>query len=212
MWTARGYPIRVGKATTRAGPNSISRCPGRLSAASAVVRVECNDGGNVETVVRNLPIVLRDLHVSFFPEGGDLIAGVPNRVYFQARTPANKPADLQGAVLDAKKQEVVRIQTLTDDKEPGINQGLGSFIFTPKLGTRYTLRIDSPIGIDRPIPLPLAKDRGIALSIPQGVVDGEINLTLHNVGQRVNFWSGRIVAAACLMSRRSRPRRTSRCK
>ena len=127
--------------------------PPQILKGVGVVTVECNDGGNVETVVRNLPIVLRDLHVAFFPEGGDLIAGVPNRVYFQARTPANRPAELTGAILDAARQEVVRIQTLADDQEPGINQGLGSFTFTPKLGTRYSLRIDSPIGIDRPIPL-----------------------------------------------------------
>jgi alpha-2-macroglobulin-like protein len=166
--------------------------PPQIAQGIGVVTVECNDGGNVETVVRNLPIVLRDLHVAFYPEGGDLIAGVPNRVYFQVRTPANRPAELTGVILDAKKQEVARVQTLVDDKEPGINQGLGSFTFTPKLGMRYSLRIDSPIGIDRSILLAWGdglqrdpKNRGVALNIPQGVVDGDgdINLTLHNVLQ-----------------------------
>ncbi len=164
--------------------------PPHILKGIGVVTVECHDGGNVETVVRNLPIVLRDLHVSFFPEGGDLIAGVPNRVYFQVRTPANQPAELTGAILDARNQEVVRIQTLADDKEAGINQGLGSFTFKPKLGARYSLRIDAPIGIDRPIPLAWGnglriepRDRGVVLNIPQSVVDGDINLTLHNVQQ-----------------------------
>ncbi len=88
-----------------------------------------------------------------------------------------------GVIVDEKRQEVVRIQTVTDDKEPGINQGLGSFTFTPKLGKRYSLRVDSPIGIDRPMPLPAAKNGGVTLNIPQGVVDSDINVMLHNVGQ-----------------------------
>lgn len=167
--------------------------PAQILKGVGVVSVICDDGGGAETVVRNLPIVLRDLHVSFFPEGGDLIAGVPNRVYFQVRTPANRPAELQGAIVDAKKQEIVRIHTRADDKEPGVNQGLGSFIITPKLGTRYSLRIDSPIGIDRPVPLAwgadglqtLPKNGGVVLHVPQGVIgsDGDIDLTLHNVQQ-----------------------------
>ena len=170
--------------------------PQQIFKGNGVVSVKCSDGGNVETVVRTLPIVLRDLHVDFYPEGGDLLFDTANRVYFQARTPAGKPADMQGAVLDERKQEVVRIQTLTDDKEPGINQGMGAFTFTPKLGKRYALRIDSPIGIDRPMPLPAAKDRGVVLSIPQGLVDGEINMTLHNVDRRARAADRRVLPRA----------------
>ena len=46
--------------------------------------------GVVETIVRPIPIVLNKLQVEFFPEGGDLVAGVVNRVYFQALTPLGK--------------------------------------------------------------------------------------------------------------------------
>lgn len=155
--------------------------PAQIAQGVGIVTVKCSDGGNVETTVRNLPIVLRDLHVDFYPEGGDLIAGVPNRVYFQARTPANKPAFMRGTILSDKKQEIAHIQTVTDDKEPGVNQGLGSFTFTPALGKRYSLRIDSPIGIDRPITLPPAKDRGVVLHVPEGVVERDISVTLRNV-------------------------------
>ena len=45
------------------------------------VTLTCTDGGNTETLVRSIPIVLRDLQIDFYPEGGDLIAGLPNRVY-----------------------------------------------------------------------------------------------------------------------------------
>ncbi|HZZ82852.1 MAG TPA: alpha-2-macroglobulin family protein [Gemmataceae bacterium] len=157
--------------------------PAAIAKGVGVLTIECNDAGNVETVVRNIPIVLRDLHVEFYPEGGDLIVGVPNRVYFQARTPAGKPADIQGVILNQQKKEVARIQTLHDDKEPGVNQGLGSFTFTPMRRERYTLRIDTPIGIERPMPLPTPKDSGVALHVPQGVLDNEIKVSLQSTVQ-----------------------------
>ena len=48
------------------------------------------------------------------PEGGDLVAGLPNRVYFQARTTLGKPADLKGRVLeDGPKARLLNSETLT---------------------------------------------------------------------------------------------------
>ena len=57
--------------------------------------VQFNDGANSEPIVRTIPIVVKDLQVEFIPEGGDLVAGLPGRVYFLARTPLGKPADFK---------------------------------------------------------------------------------------------------------------------
>ena len=152
--------------------------PAQLFRGVGKVTISCSDGGEPETVVRALPIALRDLQVELNPEGGELIAGVPNRVYFQARTPANRPADFEGVILDGKT-EITRVRTFSaDDATPGLHQGLGSFTFTPQANRRYQLRIDAPIGIERLIPLPLVKASGVVLSTPQGVVDNEIRVQL----------------------------------
>ena len=159
------------------------RLPAQMAKGVGKVTITCNDGASPETVVRMVPIVVRDLVIDFYPEGGDLVAGVPNRVYFQARTPAGKPADFEGVVLDDKQQVVARLQTVSDDAEPGVNQGLGTFTLTPQLKKRYTVRVDAPIGIDKRFPLPQVKDKGVVLNVPQGVVDNDIQLTIHNVKQ-----------------------------
>ena len=70
----------------------------------------------------------------YFPEGGYLIAGAPNRVYFSARTTLDKPAELQGRLVDQDGKEVTAVRTLNDDKEAGVNQGLGASTFTPRPG------------------------------------------------------------------------------
>jgi alpha-2-macroglobulin-like protein len=60
------------------------------------------DGGVVETASKTIPILLQTVDMNVYPEGGDLVAGLPNRVYFEAFTPSKKPADLAGVVLDSK--------------------------------------------------------------------------------------------------------------
>jgi hypothetical protein len=83
--------VRQGKVTIR------FRLPEKIAIGQGSVSVQFQDGGTHETIVRPVPIVLKKLFVEFFPEGGDLVAGVPNRVYFSARTTLGKPAELQAA-------------------------------------------------------------------------------------------------------------------
>lgn len=162
--------------------------PEIINRGNGVVTIRCDDGAGSDTIQRQIPIVVRNLEVEFFPEGGDLVAGVPNRVYLQVRTLAKRPADLEGRIIDDLGAEVARVQTLTDANEPGINQGLGAFTFTPQPKRRYFLRVDSPIGVDdaKPnarfsrFPLPSTKDRGVVLNVPQGVVEDNIDVTVHN--------------------------------
>ncbi len=132
------------------------------------VSVEFKDPGTPETSSRPLPIVLGRLDVEFFPEGGDLVAGLPGRVYFSARTPAGKPAQVSGTLLENGKPLDVTASTMHDEREPGVNQGLGSFSFTPKADKTYTLRIDSPSGIAA-VALPKVQPDGVALRVDKGV-------------------------------------------
>ncbi len=128
-------------------------------------------GNPVETIARPLPIVLKKLNVEFYPEGGDLAAALPDRVYFQVGTTLGKPADLTGRLFEDDKELPVTVQTLHDAKEPGVNQGEGRFEFTPKSGKKYELQIDSPIGINGRIPLPDVKEDGVTLSVPDGTAE-----------------------------------------
>ncbi|HVS34991.1 MAG TPA: alpha-2-macroglobulin family protein [Gemmataceae bacterium] len=124
-----------------------------------------------ETITRPVPIVLKKLDVEFYPEGGDLAADVPNRVYFQVRTPLGKPADLTGVLLEDGRPLPVVVETMHDEKEPGVNQGMGRFEFAPKSGKTYSLRIDSPVGITDAVALPKPRDDRAALRVADGAAD-----------------------------------------
>src|SRR5262249_27115128 len=90
------------------------KLPTTIDRGDAHLAVTFNDGGP-ETITRAIPIVLKKLKVEFFPEGGYLVPGVVNRVYFQVRTPLDKPADLRGKIVDETGKVVVDdVQTLND--------------------------------------------------------------------------------------------------
>lgn len=141
------------------------RLPQTIERGSASLTVTFHDGAS-EAITRTIPIVLNKLDVEFFPEGGDLIAGLSNRVYFSARTPLGKPAQVSATLLEDGKPLPGGITTLSDDEQPGINQGNGSFSFTPRPKRKYALRIDSPAGIDKTFDLPQTLEDGVVLSSP----------------------------------------------
>jgi hypothetical protein len=157
------------------------RLPSKIDKGEGVLAVEFTDGANVETQLEPIPIVLSKLKVEFFPEGGELIGGVKNRVYFQVRTTVNKPAELQGRIVDDAGNDVATIATLSDNQELGVNQGMGRFDFTPEAGKTYELKIDAPRGIEGRYLLPPVQNDGVVLHLPHGVVTHQIDVVLTSV-------------------------------
>ncbi len=155
------------------------KLPATIDRGLASVNVLFTDGANHESIVRPIPLVLKKLNVEFFPEGGDLIAGLENRVYFEVRTPLDKPADLKGRLLEDGKPLAVEMRTLTDDKEPGVNQGMGVFAFTPTAKHKYEVQVDEPAGITQRFALPEVKDDGVVLTIEQSVVAAGKPIEVH---------------------------------
>ncbi|MFE8597853.1 MG2 domain-containing protein [Archangium violaceum] len=139
------------------------KLPGRIERGEGSLAFAIEDGGVVETAAKTIPILLQTLDLTLYPEGGDLVAGLPSRVYFQALTPAQKPADLSGAVVNLATGEVVA-------KVRSEHEGRGRFELTPKAGVKYALRIDEPSGIRGPFPLPEVKPRGAILRASEDVI------------------------------------------
>ncbi|MCE9637433.1 MAG: zf-HC2 domain-containing protein [Planctomycetes bacterium] len=99
--------------------------------------VTVRDGGAVETTVKTIPVVTGVVKLETFPEGGALVAGLPNRVYFRAKTQANEAADIDAELRDARGAKVAAVR-------PDV-QGMGAFEFTPTAGETYTI-VDAKSG------------------------------------------------------------------
>lgn len=168
------------------------KLPPSMDKGLGSLAVRFTDGGNQETLIRPIPIVVNKVFLGYFPEGGDLIAGVPNRVYFHARTPTDRPAELKGRLIDEAGNAVAALETFADDKEPGANQGVGAFSFTPEVGKRYRLKVESPAGALPVGALPEVKAEGVTLTVSEGVgiAGPPIHVSLSNVGPSRNLLVG----------------------
>lgn len=141
--------------------------PDDLSVSDGLLTVLVTDGGTTESISRSVPIVLADAQLSFFPEGGDLVAGLPGRVYFEATNRHGEPADVRGEVRDDTGAVVAELVSLHD--------GLGRFALTPEPGRTYTAHLTQPEGLETSFPLPVARDGGCTLRSFDDV-DGELDV------------------------------------
>ncbi len=129
-----------------------ARLADALTSSDGLLTLFVEQGGITESISRSVPIVVADIGLEFFPEGGDLVAGLPARVYFRGRNQHGEPADVRGIVRDDGGAEVATFESLHD--------GLGRFSFTPEAGRLYSAEITSA-GAD-----------GMAVALPQAVDDG----------------------------------------
>ena len=129
--------------------------------------------------------VARPTVLEFFPEGGHLVAGVPNRVYVRATTIDGRPTPAAGVITN-DDEEVGRFATGTS----GV--GLGEFTFTPEPGRIYTANLNEPTKTYR---LPDVKGEGVILHVADGVTESHepIRLTLTSAGAERSLWVGAYV-------------------
>jgi hypothetical protein len=170
-------PIQV--FTDQLGQASIEfQLPRYTPAGPARLEIRIGDGTGDDKLVREIPLALAQPNVEFFPEGGDLLADVPNTVYFRATTSRGESADVEGRVVDSHGQTIAQVRTEPHDAVCG----LGVFTLTPRKGESYRLQISSPAGAKESPALPAARDAGAALHVENPVdVQGEpVRLTIRS--------------------------------
>lgn len=129
--------------------------PAEIATGDGLLTVLADESGLTESVARRIPIIVKKLQFASYPEGGDLLVGVPGRVYFEAKNPLGKPADISGRVVDDTGAIAARFSSVRD--------GLGRFDLTPTLGRVYHVEIDRPVGVTDQYALPAAKLEGCSL-------------------------------------------------
>lgn len=129
--------------------------PNDLASLDGLVNVLIDFEGSTESIARSIPIVLNNISLQFFPEGGDLLLGMKNRVAFEALNEFGQPADVSGFVFDSKGRVIANFESF--------HQGMGAFEFEPQLGESYQAQITKPIALTQTFPLPTALPTGIGL-------------------------------------------------
>lgn len=104
-----------------------------------------------------VPDIRQKADIQFFPEGGRLIADVPNIVAFKAINVNGEGIPVKGKVYDQSGREVATLGSR--------HRGMGKFSLSPAAGDRYTARIRLPHGETVEQPLPEVEREGYLLNV-----------------------------------------------
>jgi hypothetical protein len=145
--------------------------PERVERGEARFVARVVDGGVIETAVEPFVVPTGALHAAFFPEGGELVAGVSCRVYAEVTDALERPASARGRVVDGAGREVVPFETL--------HQGRARFTFVPRAGERYRLEFEEPAAAG--VALPAVRANAVALRAAHEVTaaGADVRLTVH---------------------------------
>ncbi len=97
------------------------------------------------------------IKINFFPEGGDLVQGLKNRIAFKVTDEKGLPVSIKAFVSDNTTK---KLQDITSEHD-----GMGSFELEIEPGKEYTFNIPSANGSTLQFPLPKAKAEGIVLRV-----------------------------------------------
>jgi hypothetical protein len=110
--------------------------------------------GNVESLYKPLK---KEWRLHFFPEGGDIVAGIENNIAFKANDQFGVPVAIRGIIKNKAGKEFGRFKPEHD--------GMGSFLITPPdTGSLYAFWQDAD-SVERITALPVIKIEGAILNL-----------------------------------------------
>ncbi|MEO5891373.1 MAG: hypothetical protein ABIQ31_14060 [Ferruginibacter sp.] len=114
--------------------------------------------------------------IQFFPEGGNLVNGLPSKIAFRVVGRDGKGIDCNAVIVSDQKDTVMRFKTM--------KFGLGHFNFTPVSGQHYSAVFLLPNAAKVSKDLPVAYNSGYVMNL---VEDGEkrIQITIRSIAEQV---------------------------
>jgi len=101
-----------------------------------------------------------DKVLQFFPEGGDMIAGLENTVAFKATDQSGLPINIKGMLKDGTGKDILEFESEHD--------GMGKFLLTPDKGDSLVAEWKDDKGISHQTSLPGVKSQGVVLRVMNG--------------------------------------------
>ena len=127
----------------------------------------------------NIPLGKDGLDLQFYPESGNLVAGIENKIAFTSTDNFGNPINITGVLMNQKGN---RLKEIISDRD-----GMGVFNITPLPNETYYVSINNPILKNAVYQLPKAIENGYTLSVKSSFRDQLsviINMTDHFKGKR----------------------------
>lgn len=115
-------------------------------------------GPDKKKINKTVPVVnlSSDVDLQFFPESGNFIIGLPNKVAFKATNQLGKGVDVTGVIIDNNGNQISTLEST--------HLGMGSVYLNPSDGTSYQAIIKLKNGVEKKVSLPKAEKSGHILT------------------------------------------------
>jgi hypothetical protein len=164
--------ISTGKGVTDNEGNLILNLPadnaGLFTSGRILTKLTIAKGSYINKVI-SVKITAGKADVQFFPEGGNMLNGVSNKIAFKAIGTNGLGLNIKGVITNSKGAEVAKLGT------PHL--GMGVFELTPQANETYRAEVVFPDGSKSSISLPAAVNNGYVLKISESGPDN-IRLTI----------------------------------
>lgn len=111
------------------------------------------NAGSVQ--LRNLPV---KYSMVLFPEGGNLVTGLNNKVAFKVADQYGRPGGFEGAIFT---------NGVAGEKISPVHDGMGDFFILPQPGKKYEIRWTDSTGGKHTTAFPEIMDKGVNLRVEQ---------------------------------------------
>jgi len=122
---------------------------------------------------------IKNYFLDFFPEGGNLVAGIQSKVAFKISDASGKGIHGQGFVLNEKGDTIVAFS-------PG-KFGIGHFLFTPAEKEKYRAVMKDPQGVSSAHPFPEVNGSGYVMQLRDSAAFLQVSVTSKNTSGRNVF-------------------------
>ncbi len=111
-----------------------------------------------------------NIHVDFFPEGGNCLVNELGYIAYKAVYTTGNPATIKGNIIDEQGNVLTTVISEHD--------GMGKFIFAPEKDKHYFLDLTHPAGYNNRYKMPEGKNNSWGLEAQSA--DGRINVKIKN--------------------------------
>jgi hypothetical protein len=154
-----GKELASGKGkTTVDGKGEITfKTPAPDSGKPLILNADISAGNEKINFTSHIPLSSEKIDVSFFPEGGKIVSGIPQRVVFKTKDQLGNPVNVDAEIVDDKGEILA--------KTTSIHTGLGLFNMINPENSGYKFRINSALGKGQVTILPPAESNGLSISV-----------------------------------------------
>lgn len=183
--TGNGSPLNGAAITYQLGQDRLMRLAGkaridetgiyslmipqsRINQAQHTLEVQVKYNKEIKTLHLVIPVAHQLNDVKFYPEGGNLVAGIGNNVGWEAKSASGVPLKTKAVLYSGKKT----IDTIETD-----SFGMGRFYFTPLQSAIYKVKLLQD-NTDSVYALPVVLSSGLVLNIPEALVADTLTVQL----------------------------------